>query len=202
MNVPASSIVASPIPVIGGLVVLALAIFLVDLTVPNGVVDGFLYVLVIIGSQRSGLPRCPAIVAGLLMPLMILGFLGSPTEVPVWIAVTNRGVAMLTVWVASIAVACNVRQQLQRDSLLENLRSERDETRQALSEERADLSGRLVRDVDLELKMLEWRLTKLRRSESGAQDLQTEALMLGRAVHRTRNSVRAMSLQLNHGDVA
>jgi hypothetical protein len=35
------------------------------------------------------------------------------------------------------------------------------ETRQIASDERVELCGRLVRDVDLERKMPEWRLAKL-----------------------------------------
>ena len=116
---------------------------------PDGLIDGFLYVLVLIQWQRSGSPGRPSLMAGALMLLMILGFMSSPTGVPVWIAVTNRGVAMVTVLVAAFALSRSVREHRRQDSAPEGSARTAADLAQSPNYEPARLTGRLVRDADL-----------------------------------------------------
>ena len=69
------------------------AIFLLDLQLPNGLVDGFLYVLVVLICRWSPNPRAPVYAALMVMPLMALGFFLSPMAATVW---TRKPIKIVT----------------------------------------------------------------------------------------------------------
>src|SRR5712692_9955688 len=77
---------------------LALSVFLADVVLPVGVVVGIPYVVVVF--IASCFLRWGTVV-GLALGctgLTLLGFFGSPPGAPVWIDVTNRALALCTLW--------------------------------------------------------------------------------------------------------
>jgi hypothetical protein len=169
------SIVRSPACLTG---LAAAAIFLLDLELPNGVVDGILYVLVILLSAR--IPRAQATwyAAALLMPLMVFGFLLSPMAAPVWVAVTNRLVSVLVVWTTACLIWRHSRGLVVADKI---------------SHPAIALTDAVRDDLILQLGIIEWRLQRLPYYAGRASELKKEALILSSALKNARHCVRATS---------
>jgi hypothetical protein len=138
-------------------VFLVLAVFLIDVATPNGIIDGFLYASVILHCSRARVPSCALCVALLLMPLMALGFLLSPTAAPIWIAVVNRLVAAGTVWTAAIVAWRNNSVALQREEVLAASNCDLERALELASDERQRLYGWLHEYVEPELTLIEGR---------------------------------------------
>lgn len=87
---------------------MALGAFLLDLWLPLGVVVGIPYVAVV--ALASSTLRWRAVV-GLALGctgLTLLGFVGSPPGAPVWMDVTDRALAVGTLW-ATVCFVCHAR---------------------------------------------------------------------------------------------
>ena len=162
----------------------ALAMFLLDVLTPNGLLDGFPYVLVIVMCGSIPSPRAAPLTALALMPALLLGYTLSPLGAPPWMAVTNRLAAAATLWLVAMFVRHIARVRL----------SEKRAVRTA-SSDREGISRWLREDVDLELQTMEWRLNRLQRC-APSPDLRTESLILRRTIARARHAVLAEAARL------
>jgi transcriptional regulator with XRE-family HTH domain len=77
---------------------LALGVFLFDISLPLGVVVGIPHVAVVALAACALRWRAVVGVALGCTGLTILGFVGSPPGTPAWIDITNRGLAIGTLW--------------------------------------------------------------------------------------------------------
>ena len=83
---------------------LAALIFTIDLFLPLGVAGGVPYAgVVLIGLWSRGRPLIFAL-AGLGSVLTVLGYFYSPAGGEPWVVITNRGVAILIIWVVAIVL--------------------------------------------------------------------------------------------------
>jgi hypothetical protein len=164
-----------------------LAAFVIDLRTPNGLIDGLLYVLAILTCAWVPNPKAAWYTSFAIMLPMVLGFLLSPTEVPTWIAMTNRVVAMGIVWAAAWVMYRSMQAGLQRTAALKAMQ------RRLHSVE--GLPDWLDENIGLELGMIDWRLNRFSRG-AGRLDIKTEALLLRQAVRRARYSVKTKETQL------
>jgi hypothetical protein len=165
----------------------ALAIFLLDVCTPNGLLDGFPYVIVILMCGSLPSPRAAPLMALALMPALLLGYALSPMGAPPWMAVTNRLAAAATLWLVAMFVRHIARLHLNEHRLQRAVRS--------ASTDREGISQWLRDDVDLELQAMEWRLNRLQRCAE-SPDLRTESLILRRTVARARHAVLAEAARL------
>ncbi len=83
-------------------VIAAIFCFILDANTPNGLLDGFFYVSAVLLCQWVPNPKSPLYLAAGLTPAMWLGFALSETASPLWMAVTNRSIAIFAVWVAAL----------------------------------------------------------------------------------------------------
>ena len=162
----------------------AAAIFLLDLELPNGVIDGVLYVLVVLVSGRHANPRAAVYTAAALMPLMVLGFLLSPMAAPLWVAVTNRAVSVLVIWVAAWLLWRHSREAAMDKSVMADIPL-------LLTEAVRD-------DLVLQLGIIEWRLQRLPYFAHRTHELKKEALILTSALKNARRSVRTMDTKIHN----
>lgn len=95
----------------------ALAMFLLDVCTPNGLLDGFPYVIVILMCWSIPSPRAAPLTALALMPALLLGYTLSPMGAPPWMAVTNRLAAAATLWLAAMFVRHIARLRLNENRL-------------------------------------------------------------------------------------
>jgi hypothetical protein len=179
----------------------ALGMFLLDVRTPNGLLDGFPYLVAILMCWPIPRPRAALLMALALMPALVLGYLLSPMGAPTWIAVTNRLVAAATLWLVALFVSRVARSRMSESHVL----SEREERLQRevriACSDRRDVSQWLRDDVDLELQAMEWRLNRLQRcADSG--DVRTESLMLRRAIARARQAILAEAARLGQPSAA
>jgi hypothetical protein len=144
-------------------IVVALAMFALDVRTPNGLLDGFPYVVAVLMCGSIPRPRAALLMALALMPALLFGYWFSPTGAPTWMAVTNRLVAAATLWLVALFVHRITRARLTDSHFL----AEREEQLQRevtiASSDRKGVSQWLRDDVDLELQAMEWRLNRLQR---------------------------------------
>jgi hypothetical protein len=139
---------------------------------PNGVIDGVLYILVAMLASRAANPRSTLYAAVALTPMMVLGFVVSPMAAPVWVAVTNRAVSLLVVWVTAWLMWRRARAVTADPSEIALM-----------------LSAAVRDDLVLQLGIIEWRLQRLPYFAGRASDLKREALILTSALKTARRSV-------------
>jgi hypothetical protein len=169
------------------------AVFVIDLNTPNGIADGFLYVsavLVCVWAPAANYAIYTAL--GLMFP-MILGFILSPDGASMEMAAATRCVALVGIWFAAIAVWRKVRE---RNSTLAALQQQLRDIERAAEQERESLSDWLRQDVGPELTMVDWRLNHLSHHVRRGVALQSEALMLRRAIQRASHSVHGKMIRL------
>jgi hypothetical protein len=176
-------------------ILVALALFLLDVRTPNGLLDGFPYVLAILMCGSVASPRAAPLMALALMPALLFGYLLSPMGAPTWMAITNRLVAAATLWLVALFVHRITRSRMSDSDVL----SEREEQLRyevtIAGSDRQGVSQWLRDDVDLELQAMEWRLNRLQRC-ADCGDLRTESLMLRRAIARARQAILAEAARL------
>lgn len=176
-------------------ILVALALFLLDVRTPNGLLDGFPYVLAILMCGSIASPRAAPLMAFSLMPALLFGYLLSPMGAPTWMAITNRLVAAATLWLVALFVHRITRSRMSDSDVL----SEREEQLRhevtIAGSDRQGVSQWLRDDVDLELQAMEWRLNRLQRC-ADCGDLRTESLMLRRAIARARQAILAEAARL------
>src|SRR6266849_1008953 len=83
---------------------LALGVFLFDISLPLGAVVGIPHVAVVALAACALRWRAVIGVALACTGLTFLGFVGSPPGLPVWIDITNRALALGTLWVTMFLV--------------------------------------------------------------------------------------------------
>jgi hypothetical protein len=83
---------------------LALGVFLLDISLPLGVVVGIPHVAVVALAACALRWRAVVGVALGCTGLTLLGFVGSPPGTPAWIDITNRALALGTLWVTMFLV--------------------------------------------------------------------------------------------------
>jgi membrane protein implicated in regulation of membrane protease activity len=177
-------------------VLVALAMFLVDVRTPNGLLDGFPYVVAILMCWSIPSPRAALLMAFGLMPALLFGYLLSPMGAPTWIAVTNRLVAAATLWLVALFVHRAARSRLSDSDVLSQREEQLQREVSIASSDRKGVSQWLRDDVDLELQAMEWRLNRLQRcADSG--DVRTESLMMRRAIGRARQAILAEAARLS-----
>jgi len=84
--------------------VLALGVFLLDISLPLGVVVGIPHVAVVALAACALQRRAVVGVALGCTGLTLLGFVGSPPGTPAWIDITNRALALGTLWATMFLV--------------------------------------------------------------------------------------------------
>ena len=171
-------------------IVVAGVAFLIDLNTPDGVADGFLYVAAVLVCVWVPTTQTALYTASGLMLPMALGFALSPNGVALEVAIANRGIAMGTIWLAAVVVWSNARG---RESNLSALRQQQQSAERAARAERIALSDWLGQQIEVELAMVDWRLSHLSHRAGG---LRTEALVLRRAVQRAHQSLRGKAMLL------
>jgi hypothetical protein len=176
-------------------VLVALAIFLLDAHTPNGLMDGFLYVIAILMCWSIPSPRAAPLMALALMPALLFGYTLSPMGAPTWMAVTNRLAAAATIWLAAMFVRHIARSRMSESLFLSQREEQLQRAVRSASCDREGISQWLRDDVDLELQMMEWRLHRLQRCAE-PPDLRTESLILRRAIARARQGVLAEAARL------
>jgi hypothetical protein len=174
----------------------AVIAFLVDVHVPNGMLDGLLYVLAVLACHRVPNANAALYTAWGVMPPMILGLLLSPMGAPIWMAFTNRLMAIVIIWIAAFVVSRSVRATSTNESALVEIQRRLRGAEHFANDERTGLSDWLREEISLELSVIDWRLNRLSRAAGSQFDLKTEALLLRRAIQRTRHSVYGKELRL------
>ena len=174
-------------------VLVALAMFLLDVRTPNGLLDGFPYVIAILMCWSIPSPRAAPLMALALMPALLFGYTLSPMGAPPWMAVTNRLAAAATIWLVAMFVRRIAGLRMSEKQLQRAVR--------IASSDREGISQWLRDDVDLELQMMEWRLNRLQRCAE-SPDLRTESLILRRAIARARQAVLAEAARLGKPSAA
>jgi hypothetical protein len=171
--------------------------FLLDVQTPNGLLDGFPYLLAILLCWPIASPRAAPLMALALMPALVFGYWLSPMGAPTWMAVTNRLVAAGTLWLLAIFVSRATRSRMSDSDVLSEREEELRREMRTASSDRKGVSQWLRDDVDLELQAMEWRLNRLQRcADSG--EVRTESLMLRRAIARARQAILAEAARLGH----
>jgi hypothetical protein len=173
-------------------VLLALGMFLLDVRTPNGLLDGFPYIVALLMCWSIPSPRAAPLMALALMPALLFGYLLSPMGAPTWMAVTNRLAAAATIWLVALFVHRATRSRM-TDSSAREEQLQREVT--IASSDRKCVSQWLRDDVDLELQTMEWRLNRLQRC-ADCGDVRTESLLLRRAIARARQAILAEAARL------
>ena len=128
--------------------VLALAILVLDLSLPLGVAGGVPYVALVLLGWWFGNRRYIILLAAVGSVLTLAGYHFSPDGGTPWVVLTNRALALFAIWVTAVllAVAKDAESKLRTaHATLERRVTERTE---ALEEQRADLH-RLAQDLEI-----------------------------------------------------
>ena len=117
-----------------GTTALAAGLFALDLWLPLGVAVGVLYWGVVLIALASPQRWFPLIVTGACSVLIIVGALFGPIlpGVPLWMAVTNRLLSLIVIWVPLVVL-------LERRRSVEALRRAYDELEKRVEERTAEL---------------------------------------------------------------
>ena len=86
-----------------------LVVFVLDVFMPLGVAEAVPYVAVVLIALRSPEKRDPLLAAAVCSFLTLLGYVLSPTGAQVWVALTNRGIALFAIW-ATALLAMQIRE--------------------------------------------------------------------------------------------
>jgi len=126
---------------------LAVVAFFIDSRTPQGVADGFLYVLPVLVSFWARSTHASLYMATALMVPLGLGALISPPGAPLWIEVTNRLLGAAAIWLTALLISHNARLTAQRERLLHRIRTLNQSSEQHRYGEHVDLSRWLMSGV-------------------------------------------------------
>jgi hypothetical protein len=84
-------------------VLLMTSIFILDLFIPTGVLIPVLYTVPLLIALRSPRPQFFLIMAAVSIALTIIGFLASPRDGILWMAIINRSLAVMVIGVTVIS---------------------------------------------------------------------------------------------------
>lgn len=81
---------------------LAMAVFLLDISVPLGISVGALYSLIVLLSLASNNSQVTLYLTAGCAALLIVGFIvSSPAHVPLWIVLLNRALYLMVIWITA-----------------------------------------------------------------------------------------------------
>lgn len=100
---------------------LAVVIFLIDVTTPQAVSMDVLYAGLVWLALWTPYPRFSLLVAGGSTILAILGFFLSPPGGVTWMAAVNRGLVICLIWVTTILALLRRKLETERDRLVRDL---------------------------------------------------------------------------------
>jgi hypothetical protein len=170
-------------------IVIAGVAFIVDLYTPNGLLDGILYVFAVLACRRIPKVNASLYAACGVTLLTVLGFALSPMGVSVWMAVANQFTAIVIIWATAAVVRHSAQVEIHNEFVLAEITERMCTAERSAHDVRIGMSKWLREEVGLELDMIDWRLNRFSRYSQRSFDLQTETLMLRRAIQRTRRSV-------------
>jgi len=99
---------------------LAMAVLLIDWITPLGVNEAMLYAIVVLLSASANERRLTVALASLATILIGVGFVISPPGASLWVAITNRCLTILLVWLAAAVMVRRIRAERERDAALRN----------------------------------------------------------------------------------
>jgi signal transduction histidine kinase len=179
----------------------SLLAFTIDLATPNGMLDGFLYVLaVLVCVWVPGVTVALYTALG-LMPLMILAAFASPDGVSAQVASINVLAGIGTIWVAAIIVWHNACATRDREALLRQVRTLHQTTATAADIERIELSRWLHEGIGQELTAVGWGLDHIARHAGDEQEVRTEVQETRVIVDGMQLTMRAKAASLRHAEI-
>jgi signal transduction histidine kinase len=180
---------------------LSILAFTIDLATPNGMLDGFLYVLAVLVCVWV-----PGVLIALytalgLMPLIILAAFASPDGVSAQVATINVLAGIATIWVAAIIVWHNACATRDREALLRQVRTLHQTTANVADIERIELSRWLHEGIGQELTAVGWGLDHIVRHASNEQEVRSEAQETRAIVDGMQRTMRAKAAGLRHAEI-
>lgn len=100
---------------------IAAAVFAFDLSVPLGVAAGVPYVMLVMVGNCLPKPSHTYHLAVVATVLTVGGYLMSPEGSKEWMVLTNRGLAILVIWMTALLIASRARTRLIRDEKIREL---------------------------------------------------------------------------------
>lgn len=183
-------------------VALGAGVFLLDLSLPLGVNVAVLYVTLVLVSLWSTQSSFTVVTAGVGTALTILGYLVTASATTPWIALTNRSLAILVIWIVAVVVLRRKHVLRTNEAVLRHSQAEL----RALSanlllvqeEERRRVSRELHDDLNQELAVLGVDVANLERQLSSSSDLVRDQLhVLHERLEKVVDNVRRMAYQLH-----
>ncbi len=180
---------------------LSILAFTIDLATPNGMLDGFLYVLAVLVCVWV-----PGVLIALytalgLMPLIIFAAFASPDGVSAQVATINVLAGIATVWVAAIIVWHNACATRDREALLRQVRTLHQTTATVADIERIELSRWLHEGIGQELTAVGWGLDHIVRHAGNEQEVRTESQETRAIVDGIQRTMRAKAAGLRHAAI-
>ncbi len=102
--------------------VLSIAIFIIDTSIPLGVAGGVPYILVVLISLWSPRTSLPIYVAIGGSALTVIGFYSSPSGGELWQVLFNRALALFAIWTTAILSVQRKTFQVEREKALSELK--------------------------------------------------------------------------------
>jgi signal transduction histidine kinase len=162
---------------------LTVALLILDLQMPLGVAVGALYSLVTLLALRSSRRWFPFVVAGTCTFLTVVGGMFGPTVpgFPIWMAVSNRALSLVLIWVPLLFFLQHQRAQ----AALRRAYGELEVLVQERTRDLAKVNRALVEEISERMEAEQ----NLRKSTDALQESQ-------RALHDSREELRGLAARL------
>ena len=168
----------------------------VDLLTPQGMIDGFLYVLPVLACIWIPSAGAAIYTALGLMPLLAIGFMASPPGSSMSAALTNELAGAITIWLTALVVRHNARSSLERESLLSQIRNLQRRTMHVAAAERTALSRWLHENIGQDLAAIGWGLDHIARRADHADEVRIDVGELRAAIDGAQRAVREKAKDL------
>lgn len=131
-------------PLVSG--ALAVCVLAIDLVLPLGVANGVLYVAPVLVALSSTWPTGPIVAATACSALTLAGALFSPTlaEVPQWVALTNRALSLVIIWMPVLFFTQRRRAQRALEGAYQELELRVQERTRALTRANTAMEAQIV----------------------------------------------------------
>jgi signal transduction histidine kinase len=179
---------------------IAITSFLIDLKTPDAIADGFLYLLAVFSCVW--VPRTTSALytaLGLMVP-MLVGAFASPSSASPWIAITNRALGAVVVWLAAILVWRNARLIGDRERTFAELERLHGASERATNAERIELSRWLHDGLAQQLVAVGWSLDRIVHHAADAREVQAEARELRAMIDGALKTVHRQAVELRKLD--
>ncbi len=127
----------SPIKAVIIAVAIALAVLAFDLGLPSGVAAGVPYVALVLVGIWLPKPAHVFILASVGTVLSIIGYFASTANGEEWVAITNRGLAIFSIWITAFLIAYGNRLKKSLHTAINNLEIEAAERTREFNERNA-----------------------------------------------------------------